>query len=353
MKQPGFVLHHLGDDYLLVEGGFNADTRTVTVLCEPGNERFPQTESMRPVTWRDQGEWFPVARWSPLDLMLQDPEHEEQRVLLLDLVERYLDERPEPEPIVWTLADEHGVTGSLETVLPMGLAAPIFDDEERARQEADESGQHLVPVHSPLRFLTYLTREGYAGAMWNRMLPVYACIDDAGDLHFLRVGRAGRDKVELEILGADEAWDHYDGEESIEFLEQREACDARLVESLGRRPLLGWPVDGALWSVGPSPGAPGLVTLEDDHVAYGLLFSTRESADDWAEDADEGWVSWPVSDLPGFLSSPDLSGCASLLNPGAHRVSSGVLWADGPRVVLDSFSGFWALGVGGEFSSLD
>lgn len=353
MKQPGVVLHHLGDDYLLVEGGFSADTRTVTVLCAADNERFPHAEGTRPVTWRDQGEWFPVARWSPLETVLQDESHENGRTLVLDLVERHVDECGDLPARLYALAEDKGFAYSLEAILPMGLAVPVFDDEERAREEAEARGAHVVAIHSPLRFMTHLAREGYAGAMWNRSQPVYTCIDAEGSLQFLRVGRAASSKVALDILGADEEWTPYEGEAAIEFLEHGEACDARMAASLGRVPVLDWPADGRLWTTGPRSGEAGIVTVDGDAVPHVLLFSSEAAAAEWAEESEERWTSWPVDDLAAFLGSPAAQGCAGLLNPGAHRVRSGVLWADGPRVVLDCFSGFWALGPDGTFSPIE
>ena len=188
-----------------------------------------------------------------------------------------------------------------------------------------------------------LAREGYAGVLWNRLLPVFFCIDQEGGLHFLRV-RKDEGKVAMDLLRADETWDLYDGAEPIEFLENREACDARLVETLGPVPLVDWPEDGELWSVGPNTDEPGIVALDDDQLPYGLLFTSEEGAAEWCEEAGEqAWVHWPVRDLGMYLADSKLDGCGGLLNPGAHRVRSGVFWRDGARVVLDSFSGFWAL----------
>jgi len=344
LRQPGTVLRHLGGEYLLLEGGFDDDTRTLTVLARPDDPRFAGEQDVRPVEWCDQGRWLPVARDAvDEELLVQRPAFDAQRGFLEELLERYREERGELEPMAFTLVQEHGFAGSLEPFLPMGVAVPLFDDEHEAAAAAEERGAHVHGVHSVARFLTHLAREGYAGALWNRLLPVFACIDPEGGLHFLRVNRDGA-HVALELLQADETWNAYDGAEPIEFLEDREACDARLVDAIGPVPLLDWPEDARLWSVGPSRDEPGIVALDSDELPYGLLFTSAEAASEWCEEADEpGWVHWPVPDLGLFLADGRLEGCGALLNPGAHRARSGLLWRDGARVVLDSFSGFWAL----------
>ena len=76
-------------------------------------------------------------------------------------------------------------------------------------------------------------------------------------------------------------------------------------------------------------------------MRHALLFTSEAAARDWLEDGEEGLQVFAVSDLPAFLTSDALQGNVAALNPGGHRACSGILWSDGERVVLDSFSGFW------------
>ncbi|RKY20328.1 MAG: hypothetical protein DRQ55_08040 [Planctomycetota bacterium] len=345
MKQPGTLVEHSGQSYLCVEGGFNTPTRTVTLLVDGENSSFPHREDDQPVTWRDQGDWFPVARWDNGELLLPDPRHREHATLAGELVERYLQSTSEPPEAAWALSEGpgKGFRGYLRSILPQGLAAELYETQELA-EEAGE-GAELVPVLDIPRFLTHLAREGYAGALWNGQQPLFFCLDQDDELQFLRVGEGGKSSVSMELLDPIEGWIAYDGEEQIDFLDNGEACDARLAESVGCLPMLGWPDDAQLWSPGASPSEPVVVTVEEDALDYALLFTTEEAAKEWIEEEQvkEDWSAHAVDDLDAFLSAAGEQGNGALLNPGSHRARRGVLWHDGERIVLDSFSGFWQL----------
>lgn len=342
MKQPGTLVHHAGEDYLCVEGGFNAETRTISLLTTGDNQAFPHRTEDVPVTWRDQGDWYPVARWSADDVLLPDPRHHEQRELAADVIEHYLSDAGELPEAAWAITDGTGFRGHLADIMPQGLAAEVFDDLERAEEAA--GGEALVPVHDVTRFLTHLAREGYAGALWNAQQPIFFCLDENDELQFLRVADGGRSGMSMELLDPLVGWEPYEGAESVDFLDNGEACDARLAESVGPIPLLDWPDDRSVWSIGPSQADPGIVTVADDGLAYALLFTDEQVAQEWlAEEIEDPWVAFPVHDLESFLAEPGTQGIGALLNPGAHRARRGVLWHDGERIVLDSFSGFWEL----------
>jgi len=345
MKQPGTVMHYGGDDYLFVEGGYNAETRTITLLAAPDNGHFPQDEEAVPMAWRDQGEWFPIARLIGGQLELQKQEHEDTADYAAELIRHYVDEALDGPDQAWTLRSPRGFSGSLEDVLPQGVAVAVFDSEESAREAAGEDT--VVAISHLASFLTHLAREGYAGVMWNQQQPVFFCIDEASDLQFLRIGRGRGETVEMELLDPLKGWEPYDGAEEIAFLDNADACDARLTEALDQEPLLGWPDDSQLWSLGPQAGEPGLVNVEEDGLSYALLFSEEEAAETWLGDIDEPWVRFAVADLAALLSAPAMDNCGGLLNPGAHRARRGVFWQDGERIILDSFSGFWVLDPSG------
>lgn len=342
MKQPGTLVHHGGEDYLCVEGGFNAETRTVTLMTGAANTEFPHRPETKAVTWCDQGQWYVVARWSADDLLLPDPRHHARRDLAADVVEQYLASRPETPEALWAVKDGKGFRGHLLDVMPQGLAAEIHESLEAAEASGGDAG--LVPVQDVPRFLTHLAREGYAGALWNASQPVFFCLDESDELQFLRVGQAAPGKVAMEILDGEEGWTDYEGERSIEFLDNAEACDARLVEQVGRVALLDWPAAGPLWSLGPREGEAGVVTVAEDGLAYGLLFTSEAACREWlGEEIEAPWTAFRVGPLADFLSQPSLVGSGALINPGAHRARRGVLWSDGERLILDSFSGFWEL----------
>jgi hypothetical protein len=342
MKQPGTLLEHAGEEFLCIEGGFNVATRTVTLLVDAASPTFPHRDEDSPITWRDQGDWYPVARWSAGEVLLPDPRHHEQSTLAGDVITHYLDEHPELPEAAWAVAEGEGYRGHLVDILPQGVAAELHEDLEAAQDAAD--GAELVAVHDIPRFLTYLAREGYAGALWNGAQPVFFCLDEEDELQFLRVGDGGGGKVAMEILDPLESWMSYEGAEEIDMLDNAEACDARLVEAVGRLPLLGWPDDGTLFSLGPDEEHPGVVTVSEDGLDYALLFADEDECKEWiTEEVKEPWVCWPIHDLAGFLSLPGLEKGGAVLNPGGHRARRGVLWHDGERIVLDSFSGFWEL----------
>jgi len=345
MKQPGTVINYGGDDYLCVEGGYNAETRAITLLAAPDNEHFPQDEGAVPMAWRDQGEWFPVARLIDGEVELQKQEHKDTADYAAELMRHYVDEALDEPDEAWALRSAKGFSGSLEDVLPQGVAVAVFDSEEGANEAAGKDT--VVAITHLSSFLTHLAREGYAGVMWNQQQPVFFCIDEASDLQFLRIGRGRSETVEMELLDPAKGWEPYDGAEEVAFLDNAGACDVRLAEALDNEPLLGWPTDGQLWSLGPQAGEAGLVKVEEDGLSYALLFSEEEAAESWLADIEEPWVRFAVTNLNDLLSTPAMADCGGLLNPGAHRARRGVFWRDGERLILDSFSGFWVLGETG------
>jgi len=348
MKQPGTLLRHDDRDYLLVEGGYNAATRAVILLARPDDSNFPRNETIQPLRWASQGEWQPVARWTETELRIPEERHEARRDLVTRLIDEYRAARKAPPVKAWAAEKDGSFLGKLEVSLPMGFAAYCMESRERAAELA--VGAELVPVENLAMFFTHLVREGYSGAVWNAEQPLFFCVDALQDLQFLRVGKTKKgDAVVMEMLDARDGWAPYDGEEEIEFIDNTEACDARLVACIGRQPVMGWPSDGRLFSAGPEFGAPLVITSgeEPDAVPHGVVFTSEEAATEFVADAGEDLKTFPVNDLPRFLTQSELEGCVVALNPGGHRASSGILWSDGERVVLDSFSGFWKLGSAG------
>jgi hypothetical protein len=349
MKLPGTPLRHAGGNYLLVEGGYSHDTRTITLLAEPDSGGFAHPERAQRVVWGEQGEWYPISQWAVGMVTLQEEPYAEQRALIDEVFDRFRTEQQELPTIAWAVQGEGGFTGTLETILPMGLAVKVFDEEESA---AEVSGtEEVVPITNLPNFLTHLAREGYAGAMWNGRQPVFFCIDSMSELQFLRVRRSDGGAMKMDTLDEYGDWLQYEGAEEIEMLENQEACDSRLVATVGSRPVMSWPVDGEFWSVGPKGGMPGLITNEEDELTYGILFVDEDEAREWRDDTDSPWVSFPVGSVEEFLDHESLEGRGALLNPGSHRVHTGILWRDGDRVVLDSYSGFWVLD-GDEFEQV-
>lgn len=348
MKQPGTLVRHADREYLLVEGGYNDESRAVVLLARPGDPDFPHDPAVEPIAWGHQGRWTPVARWTREELRIPDAKHGERRAQVRTILDEYLGRARAPLAIAWTARRKGGFAGSFEAALPMGVAVVCHDDREAAA--AVEGVEELVPIENLAMFFTHLVREGYAGVMWNAERPVFFCVDELGDLQFLRVGPAVEGaRVELEILDAHNAWEGYDGAEEIEFIDNREACDRRLVDVLGPKPVLGWPEGGPLWSVGPRAGFP-IVVREgegDDDVPHGVLFTEERLATAFRDDVSPELAVFAVNDLGAFLTHTELQGCVTALNQGGHRASSGILWSDGERIVLDSFSGFWALGEAG------
>ncbi|MGQ0552675.1 MAG: hypothetical protein ACT4PU_05600 [Planctomycetota bacterium] len=347
MKQPGTLTRHEDREYLLVEAGFNTESRAVVLLTRPGHPVFPGQPGAAPLTWGRQGAWIPVARQAGGELHLPDSRHEPGRALAQKLIAAHVASHVLPKPVAWVTQQGESYTGTLEVALPMGLAVTVHEGAPPAAAASAE--EQIVPVTNLGMFFTHLVREGYAGAMWNGEQPVYFCADDSGELHFLRVkpGPQG-DTVELEILDERDAWEAYDGAEEIAFIDNRQACDERLVQFLGAMPLRDWPEDARLWSVGRAGVPEVLAAAEADAPRHALLFTSAEAAQLWRDEAedDADLAVFAVDDLQAFLTQEALQGCVAQLNPGGHRAASGALWSDGERVVLDSFSGFWQIAEG-------
>jgi hypothetical protein len=231
----------------------------------------------------------------------------------------------------------------------------VHEAREAAAQEPDTS--EVVPIDNLPMFFTHLVREGYAGVLWDDR-PVFFCVDTNEDLQFLRVSPPAKDGGDpvFEILEESGRFGPYDGEEQIEFIDNRDDCDARLVAALGRVALVGWPDSNRLWSLGPGLGEPAILKPEPDDsgeeaIPHGVLFTSEDDANTFKGEVCPDLMVFPVNDLGKFLSVPPMSGCIAALNPGGHRAASGLLWHDGQRVVLDSFSGFWKVD-GGRFELL-
>ncbi len=349
MRPPGTLLQVDGQPWLAVEAGYNDESRAIILLVRPDDVRFRREGQAPVLRWGEQGHWQPVARWTAEGLVVGESRDESQRPAIEAALAEYR-RRPRPERPVraWAARGEQGFAARLEQALPMGVAAVCHEREQDAA--AAEGARQAVPIENLAMFLTHLVREGYAGAMWNGTRPVFFCVDEAGELRFLRVGpdaRAGG--VALELLDESDRWQPYDGEDTIEFLDNREACDARLVATVGSLPVVDWPQGGAFWSLGAPDGTPGVLTEGEGQAAVrqGVVFTSEAAARAYGEDVAPALSVFRVEDLLAFLTHEEMAGCAAALNPGGHRARGGLLWSDGERVVLDSFSGFWRLGEAG------
>jgi hypothetical protein len=357
VKQPGTLLRRDDRDYLLVEGGFNPDTRAIIVLARPDDPAFPLHAGAPPLRWGRQGDWQPVARWTAEGLNIPDERHAARSAMVQALVDDYRAASKPRATIAWAALKGDCYSGALHPALPMGYAALCH--QSRGQAAALEGEEHLVPIENLAMFFTQLVREGYAGALWNGDRPVFFCVDEAQDLQFLRLGTTPKgDGVVMEILDVTDGWSEYEGAEELQVIDNGEACDNRLVECLGRQPVMGWPEGGRLYTAGPVFGVPLVIHSpeEKDAVPHGVLFTTEAAAKEFSADTEEGeepLLVFPVNDLQTFLTQSELEGCVAALNPGGHRASSGILWSDGERVVLDTFSGFWKLGPGGGFELLE
>ena len=350
MKQPGTLVRHEDREYLLVEGGYDAASRAVILLARPGDPRVASDSVQRPVRWGRQGEWLPLARWSPDGLRIPDERSVESRAFAQGVIDAYVAGHKPPAVKAWAAKKGVGFASQLHASLPMGLAAGCFEAEADAQKLPD--AERLVGIENLAMFFTHLVRDGYAGALWNGSRPVFFCIDDEGDLQFLRVSPAGS-TIAMEILDEHDRWESYDGAEAVEFIDNREACDKRLVTALGATPPSGWPADGRLWSLG-TRGVPRIFTTSEgnNELRHAVLFGDEQAARDWAEDKAPDAQAFAVDDLPAFLTGDAMQGNVAAFNPGGHRANSGLLWSDGERVVLDSFSGFWKI-EGRQFEPID
>jgi len=354
MKQPGTIVRRDGREYLLVEGGYGAGSRAVILLARPGDPRVATDAAQRPVRWRQQGDWVPLARWSADGLRIPDERNAASREFVQEVIDGYVAEHKPPPVKAWTGTKGAGFASQLHASLPMGLAAGCFDTEAAAA--ALPEVEQVVAIDNLGMFLTHLVRQGYAGALWNGVRPIFFCVDDEGDLQFLRLSPGEgqvKGQVVMEILDEHDRWQPYDGAEAVEFIDNRDACDQRLVTALGATPPSGWPDDGRLWSLG-ARGVPKIFTSNEagNEVRHAVLFSGEQAAKDWGEERAPDATAFAVDDLTAFLTTDAMAGNVAFYNPGGHRAHSGLLWSDGERVVLDSFSGFWKV-EGREFEPID
>ena len=82
-----------------------------------------------------------------------------------------------------------------------------------------------------------------------------------------------------------------------------------------------------------------------------LLFHTRSNAMEFL--LQRGLIKCEavrVDRVRDFLDGAGRVNQTVILEPFSHRATGGVMWLNEGDVVLDSFSGFWILGEGWEFS---
>ncbi len=370
MRFAGRSIEHFGHAHFLLEDGYNDETRAVVVLCRPDDPRFVLEKPTPPTTIPGKGAWQAVARWTEDGLRLANAAFAEHTDLIESLVADHLTEMQRMEPVLWAVARDGTLVGSVVETLPMGVAIHCWDDEDAAHAAAAEADEELaasessevgpseggpsavsrsevVPIDDRARFLNAAVRQGYAGALLNGTIPIFFCIDDDGALQHLRLTPGGPSALTMEILDEEDDWSAYDGAEEIAFLDNGEACDERLVATFGRRPPLDWPDDGRLVSIGPRPGTPAIVADDAFESPSAVLFTDAAQAEEYKEDHDPAWVLWEVDDVTAFLGGPHVEGCITHLNPGGHRSRGGILWQTGDQSVLDTFSGFWNISAAG------
>ena len=167
------------------------------------------------------------------------------------------------------------------------------------------------------------------------------------------------EEVQEYTLNEDGSWRLYEGEEEIEFYLDQDRCDRNMIENLGDIPFLGHQGIVSLWTIEEmdKPNHPFILSSDESPIdgitgsSTVLLFHRKKHAVEFL--LERGLVECEavrVDDVKQFLNDAGKMSLTVILEPFRHRATGGVLWLNEQDIVLDSFSGFWILGDGWNFS---
>ncbi len=353
---------HDSSEYCVMDSLSSDGVREITVLIEPESPIVTRKKQavLVPTT---EGARVPVMRWidgssEPLIDLTKQQARDLESVIDSFLVDPPRNRKKEGGAVFYYNSSRYGDhLFTLSAAHPHGLAVNLYtsgdEAEKRALDVSAERGQYETRRTDDIQeFLCRTANEGYAGAVLDECSPIYFCLDSEGTLRFLMIIQ-DEDEEPIEVLlQPDGRWlPHESGMELNLFGDQAD-FDAASQRHLGDVPFLGW-----------EGGKAGFVTIEamdapdtpkrfplNEAVAAGdceemaVLFLDSKNAVEFMQG--RGVMSYSIADVldvPDFIEKASQEGLAVVLEPGNHRVRSGIFWFTEGRVILDSFSGFWKL----------
>lgn len=370
------ILHN-NEEYLIQDNGASTASRRIIFLARPESAASEGGTGQQPIQ-TNHGVWIPIAKWerggiTPITDGARRLTPGLKTVLNIYLRRANRTDTKAKRRIYYYVEREGEIDYVISPAHPHGLAVKIFSKKSAALKErmaekeasqlpaaAKESLPFSVRQTNNLReFLIKAADDGYAGAVLDGKEPLYFCLNPMEHILFLRLSMNDEDEVEEFLLEEDGTWTRYDGEGDLEFYLDQDRCDLNMVRNLGEIPFIGYDNLKHLWTVEEIKlkGSPYILSEKDDpyreipESRSVLLFLKKRSAMEFL--LDRGLVHCEgvrIDDLKSFLQTAGRKSLNVLLEPFGHRAASGALWMNGNDIILDSFSGFWILGEGGEFT---
>jgi hypothetical protein len=360
------ILHN-NEEYLLQDENASTASRMITFLTRPESTEGGEQRGLQRVK-TNLGDWIPIAKWERGVLEPIRKDYSEVSSTLHTILEKYLNHHrskgKKRRKMYYYIEKEGLPLYQLAASHPYGLALCIYTKKKLAQEILPESAGEMEGVKirqtADLRdFLIRAADEGYAGAILDDREPVYFCLDPADSMVILRLTMNEDEEVQEFVLNENGTWRIYEGEEEIEFFLDQDRCDRNMVKNLGEIPFLGHTDIDKLWTVEQTgQGGIPFVLSPDESPFQGipdanviLLFHQRQNAMEFL--LQRGLINCEavrVDKLRDFLENAGRNNQTVILEPFSHRATGGVLWMNDGDVVLDSFSGFWILGEGWDFS---
>lgn len=360
------ILHN-NEEYLLQDENASTASRMITFLARPESAEVPELSGIQRVK-TNLGDWIPIAKWERGVLAPIRKDYDEVSATLHAILEKYLNHqrsKAKTRRKMYYYIEKDGLPlYQLAASHPYGLALCLYTKKKLAQEILPEEAGEMkdVKIRQTADLMDFLIRaadEGYAGAILDDQEPLYFCLDPADSMVILRLTMNDDEEVQEFVLNENGGWRLYEGEEEIEFYLDQDRCDRNMVKNLGEIPFLGHKEIDTLWTV-EETGQSGIpfVLSPDESPFQGIpdanvvmLFHSRANAMEFL--LQRGLINCEavrVDRVRDFLDSAGRVNQTVILEPFSHRATGGVLWLNEGDVVLDSFSGFWILGEGWNFS---
>ncbi len=224
-----------------------------------------------------------------------------------------------------------------------GLALLLYSSAELAEESRSDPRQRVEKIDDLENYLLERAREGWVGAILDEEQPIYFFVDQNGQMLYVRLALEddGEEVVPM-VLGAKGDWYAYEGEFQMDLFENQEAADRLMVRFLGERPFVGFepgvrfyrlPGDGTLEMGSEGDTARTLPLFLDSEAGRAFLEQNGHAPGEKVE----------VDDVHALVGRAQAEDVRVVLHPGEHRSVRANVWVNGDDVILDTYSGFWAV----------
>lgn len=355
-------IRHDGSEYCVMDSASPDGVREITVLVEPGSPIVAGIEPGVSVP-TSEGPRVPAARWCDGQIEPLIDLTDQQLKILDTVISNFLVDPPKGRKngggaVFYFNSSQNGDhLFTLSPAHPHGLAVNIYSSAEKAERSAldrlEEPGRYATKKTDDLpEFLCRAANQGFAGAVLDDCAPIFFCLDGSGKIHFLKIFLDEDEETMEALLQPDGKWIPFEGDKDLNLFGDQEDIDAASHRLLGDIPFLGWEEGTTFFVTLEESDSPDSlkrfplneVVVTDDCQEMVVLFFDRTRAVEFMEG--RGVATYDVADVNDmreFVEKASGENLAVVLEPGNHRVMSGIFWFTEGSVILDSFSGFWRL----------